>query len=358
MSSPETPSLPDLPANGAGVSCIEAVAGAGMRLTRRPADPLRPHTVGIAPLFSFISAGTELHSVTTVARMEPGSHPPARLGYSLCGVVTAVGDGVSDFKPGDRVVAIGAGAFHATQAVVAKNLVVPLPEGVSPQAASMMAMGCFAIEGVHKSAVRLGENVVVFGAGMMGQITARLYQLSGCRVCVLEGNAFRSGFLPEGIGRFTLDGDGWARLAGWARPYGVEHASICFGGDATDVIGRLKPCMSRSPDGIMHGRIVFPGGARVTVDMASAMGNLQLVSSAKAGPGYRDAGYESGAGYPAVYVPHPVRRNMEVLLALMQEGRLDLLPLVTHRFPFAEAKHAYDLLLQPGAEALAVLLEY
>ncbi|AHF92921.1 alcohol dehydrogenase [Opitutaceae bacterium TAV5] len=340
------------------ITAVEVIAGHGLALSRRPLDEMHGHEVEISPLFSFISAGTELHALRELSRAGVGSHPPARMGYSQCGVVTRVGEAVRDLAVGDRVVAIGAGAFHATRTVVAQNLVVPLPEGVCPQAASLAAMFCFALEGAHKSAVRVGENVVVFGAGMMGQMAARIYRLSGARVCVMDSNAFRLGLLPAGTTTFPLDDGGWKQLAAWARPHGVEHASICFGGDATEVIEKLKPCMSVAPDGVPHGRIVFPGGAKITVLMASNMGNIQLVSSAKAGPGYRDSRYESGADYPAVYVPHTVRRNVETMLSLMGDGRLDLSKLVTHRFAFPDAKNAYAMLQQPDVEALAVLLEY
>ena len=340
------------------ITAVEVIAGQGVALSRLPAPVMMDHEVEISPLFSFISAGTEMHSVVGLTAASPGSHPPARLGYSQCGVVIRVGSAVRGIAAGDRVVAIGAGAFHSTRIVVAQNLIAPLPEGVCPQEASLAAMFCFALEGVHKSAARIGENVVVFGAGMMGQMAARLYRLSGARVCVVDSNAYRLGLLPEGIDTFPLDDAGWTRLARWAGPHGIEHASVCFGGDATTVVERLKPLMSVAPDGVPHGRIVFPGGARLTVLMASNMGNIQLISSAKAGPGYRDPGYESGKDYPAVYVPHTVRRNVETMLLLMRDGRLDLSRLVTHRFAFSDALSAYEMLRQPDVEALAVLLAY
>jgi len=53
-----------------------------------------------------------------------------------------------------------------------------------------------------------------------------------------------------------------------------------------------------------------------------------------------------------------VQRNIETMLGLLQDGRLDLSRLITHTFPFAEATAAYDMLRQPGCEALAVLLQY
>ncbi len=347
----------DLP-SGHEISFLEVVAKHGLTIGRRFLSEMKPHEVEISPLFSSISAGTELHTVREFMAAEEGSQAPVRTGYSQSGVVTRVGSLVKGVKVGDRVAAIGEGAYHATRTVVAQNLVRPLPDGVCEREAALAAMFCFALESVQKSAVRIGDSVVVFGAGMMGQMAARLYHLSGARVCVMDSNTVRMGLMPKKVATFPLNDEGWSALADWAKPHGIEHASICFGGDATEVIAKLKPSLSIAPDGVPHGRIVFPGGAHINVLMASNMGNIELISSAKAGPGYRDAHYESGAGYPSAYVRHPVQRNIETMLDLLQDGRLDLSRLITHTFPFAEATAAYDMLQQPGCEALAVLLRY
>lgn len=339
----------------AEILSVEVLPGRGLSLVRRaPAEPAA-HEVEIAPRFSYVSAGTELHAIEEFTAAPAGS-APGRLGYSQCGVVVRVGEKVRGLARGDVVVAIGAGAFHATRTFVAQNLVTRVPDDVAPEAAAMAAMFCFALESVRKSAVTIGDNVVVFGAGVMGQIAARLYHLSGARVCVMDGNATRLGFLPAGVRGLLLDGAGWAALGAWAGPHGVAHANVSFGGDASEVVERLKPHLAVAPDGVPHGRIVFPGGARLSVLMASNMGNIQFVSSAKAGPGYRDPVYEAGADYPAVYVPHPVRRNVETMLMLLREGRLDLAGLVTHRVPLAEAPAAYEMLRRGGTDALGVLL--
>lgn len=342
------------------VSRWEVAPEIGLRSVSVDLPEPKPYELEIAPRYSYISAGTELmalHSVRSSQAAGPNdSHP---LGYSQCGVVCRVGSEVEGIEPGDRVVAIGAGAYHAERTVVAKNLVVPLPEKISAPVASMMAMFCFALEGVYKAAPRIGEHVVVAGGGMMGQISARLFALSGCRVCVVDTNDFRLGLLPKSIPGFVLDDGVWSRLREWAGPEGIETASICFGGDATQTLNDIKPLMSCAPDGVPHGKIIFPGGAKITVLMASNMGNIRLISSAKAGPGYRDAHFESGADYPSAYVPWTVRRNMKTLLELIGDGRLgDLEPLITHRFAFEDGQKAYDFLQTPSVKALAVLLEY
>lgn len=343
---------------GSEIRSVQIVAGKGVQIVEGEARALLPHEVEIAPLYSFISAGTELSVLRDFLSRAPLSCPNARMGYSQCGIIRQVGATVRGLQVGDCVVAIGEGAYHSTRTFVAQNLVALVPNGVDPKGAALAAMFCFALEGVRKSRVNLGENVVVFGAGMMGQISARLYEASGARVAAIDSNPYRLDFLPPETTAFSLDDAGWAALADWARPVGVEHASICFGGDATSAVEQLKPLMARAPDSVPHGRIIFPGGARLSVLMASNMGNIELLSSAKAGPGYRDPIYESGVGYPPAYVSHPVQRNLSTLLQMLKDGKLDLSSLVTHISPFSKAEDAYTMLCEPNVEAMAVLLDY
>lgn len=336
---------------------IVAVPGHGIQVVPGEVPDLGATDVLIAPSHSYISAGTELNSVRRTTEAEPGGEGH-QLGYSQAGTVLEVGADVRRIAVGDRVVAIGQGAFHASRTVVGQNLVVPVPEQVDLADAAIAAMFCFAIEAVHKSRVRLGQKVVVFGAGMMGQLAARLYQLSGAEVAVVDGLGFRRDKLPPGVLAVAPDDAGWDALSAWAEPYGVEHACIGFGGDATESVQRLKPLMSTAPDGVPAGRIVFPGGAEIHLAMASAMGNIELLSSAKAGPGYRDAAYESGADYPGVHVPYPVRRNVETMIALLAGGRLTVSELITHRYPHTEAVTAYRDLAERPDEVLAAVLGY
>lgn len=356
MSRPSSP--PGRPTAGAStVDSVVVVPGDGVQVAPVALPEIGAGEVLIAAEFSYISAGTELVSVGR-ALQAPAGGKGHQTGYSQAGTVLEVGDGVSRIKPGDRVAAIGQGAFHATRTVVGQNLVVPVPEQVDLADAAIAAMFCFAVEAVHKSSIQLGQKVVVFGAGMMGQLAARLYQLSGADVAVVDGLEFRRARLPEGVLAVGDDEAGWERLATWALPYGVEHACIGFGGDATDSVQRLKPLMSTAPDGVPAGRIVFPGGAEIHLTMASAMGNIELLSSAKAGPGYRDPAYESGTGYPGVHVTYPVRRNVELMVHLLGSGRLSVSELLTHRYPFGDAGAAYRDLAEYPAEMLATLLRY
>jgi predicted dehydrogenase len=86
---------------------------------------------------------------------------------------------------------------------------------------------------------------------------------------------------------------------------------------------------------------------------------IQLFMSRAYGPGSYDPTYEKqGQNYPASYIPWTENRNMEECLRLISTGQLRVAPLVTHRFDFEDAPAAYETIMNPASNSLAVLLRY
>lgn len=94
-------------------------------------------------------------------------------------------------------------------------------------------------------------------------------------------------------------------------------------------------------------------------DLAYAK-ELELRISRSYGPGRYDRNFEEkGIDYPPGYVRWTETRNMEAFLHLLQEGRVDLDSLITHRFPLDDGPAAYDeLLATKGRRPLGMVLEY
>lgn len=314
--------------------------------------------VKVRTSFSYLSAGTELTMLQmgNVNDIRDVGHD--KLGYSLSGTVLEVGSAVAHIAIGDSVACVGQGAFHATEVLVPKNLVIPIPEGCSMRAAAMAAMGCFALEGIRKAEIEFGENVLVVGGGLMGQFVSQYAKGFAGQVLLMERNRDRLKKVPDGVIGLYADDKGWKRIGELTAPVGVEKVLFCLGGDRTEVFDEVKKVMCKSPDGIQQGTLVFCGGATITVSLASSSGNLRILSSAKAGPGYRDAAFESGADYPQGYVKWTVNRNVRAILQAVACGKLHLDNLITHEYAFSDALAAYEKLAEPDTDALAVLLTY
>mgnify|MGYP003694506235 CR=1 FL=1 len=85
-----------------------------------------------------------------------------------------------------------------------------------------------------------------------------------------------------------------------------------------------------------------------------------MVVSRSYGPGRYDPAYEvRGVDYPLPYVRWTERRNMSSFLDLIARGEVKVEPLITQRFPIAEAERAYDIVTgEDKTPAIAIVLEY
>lgn len=108
---------------------------------------------------------------------------PLPLGYCNVGRVIAVGEGVSDFKVGDRVASNGP---HAEFVSVPKNLAARIPDSVSDEEAAFTVIGSIGLQGIRLCNPTLGETIVVVGLGLIGLLTAELLVANGCRVVGID----------------------------------------------------------------------------------------------------------------------------------------------------------------------------
>ena len=106
-------------------------------------------------------------------------------GSEFSGVVEAVGDGVTNVKPGDRVAAMaGIGGF-GSHAIVAADKLMPLPEGMSFEhgAAFLMTYGTSQHALLDRGHLKAGETVLVLGAaGGVGTAASQIAKAAGARV--------------------------------------------------------------------------------------------------------------------------------------------------------------------------------
>lgn len=110
---------------------------------------------------------------------------PFTPGSEVAGVVRAVGDGVRDFRAGQRVVAFtGSGAF-AEQAVAPASACVPLPDDAdfAVAAAFTLAYGTSHHAVVDRAQLKAGETMLVLGAaGGVGLAAVEISKALGARV--------------------------------------------------------------------------------------------------------------------------------------------------------------------------------
>ncbi|MGR3179172.1 MAG: zinc-dependent alcohol dehydrogenase, partial [Candidatus Anammoxibacter sp.] len=112
---------------------------------------------------------------------------PVPLGYSCAGVVKEINTVDQSFCVGDRVACSGSGfASHSEWNVVPPNLSVKIPENVSFEDASYVAIGGIAMEAVKLAKVELGYKVGVIGLGLLGQLAVQILNAAGCHVIGID----------------------------------------------------------------------------------------------------------------------------------------------------------------------------
>jgi predicted dehydrogenase/threonine dehydrogenase-like Zn-dependent dehydrogenase len=280
------------------------------------------------------------------------------LGYSAAGVVVGAGEGVTEFRVGDRVACAGTGyAAHAELLSVPKNLCVRLPDGVDFEAGAFATLGAIALQGVRLAEPTLGESVVVIGLGLIGQLTAQLLRANGCRVFGVDLDASRVE-LAKSLG--ADDGcaagvDVKQAVLKWSRGRGADAVLLTAATQSDEPVA-LAGEISR-----LRGRVVAVGLVGMNVPRAVYFQReLTLRVSMSYGPGRYDPEYEErGHDYPLPYVRWTEGRNLEAFLDLAAAGSVKTEPLVTHRFPVEQGARAYQLISgQATGPYLGILIKY
>ena len=283
---------------------------------------------------------------------------PMALGYSSAGVVVEVGKNVEGFHVGDRVACAGGGyAAHAEVVNVPKNLVAKLPPEVEFEAAAFATLGAIALQGIRLAEVKLGEVVAVIGLGLLGQLTVQMLKAAGCVVVGMDIKSQRAELAHQfGADAVAITAEQCHALC--------SQLSVGHGADAVLITADTKENLPVELAGQVarnKGIVVAVGAVGMNIPRKTYYEKeLDFRISRSYGPGRYDAEYEEkGHDYPIGYVRWTENRNIQAFVRLLAEGRVNVKPLITHRFAIEQAAQAYDVVLgKTGEPFMGVLLTY
>lgn len=229
--------------------------------------------------------GTDLHEylagpifIPTDPHPATGAKAPMILGHEFSGIIESCGPGVRSFKPGDRVAILPhlmtKGEFYARRnlgqfsptvglvglswhwggmgeyvAVPEENLVF-LPDNVSDVQGALLEPSAVAVNAIDEAKLRVGETVLITGAGPIGALTALAARMAGAsRIYVYDPNESRLSHLNEidGLRLFSGPPDEMLDVIATETDVGVDAAIECAGHisafnlcvDALRHVGRL-----------------------------------------------------------------------------------------------------------------------
>jgi predicted dehydrogenase/threonine dehydrogenase-like Zn-dependent dehydrogenase len=278
---------------------------------------------------------------------------PLALGYCNVGTVIEAGEGVTEFRPGDRVVSNGS---HAGVVSVPKNLCARIPDNVEDEAAVFTVLGAIGLQGLRLAQPTLGETVVVTGLGLIGLMTVQMLRAQGCRVMGIDYNPQRLEMARQ-FGACAVDASASDDLVmqaiDYSRGRGVDAVIITASTESSEPVSQAaKMCRRR-------GRIVLVGVTGLKLSRQDFYEKeIMFQVSCSYGPGRYDSSYEQkGQDYPVGFVRWTEQRNFEAVLDLMSSNALNVAPLITHRFPIEGAEAAYSVLTS-GEPSLGIVLQY
>ena len=322
---------------------------------------------------SAISAGTEL---LVYRDQTPGDFPadetldaldgdlsyPLQYGYAASGVVSEVGADVDPDWVGRSVFSF---VPHQTSFRTTPDSVVALPPGTTPAVGSLLPSVETATNIVLDAAPRLGERVVVFGAGVIGLCVTRLLAAFPLESLVVVDPIERRRALAAAFGadRTTtpaaLD-DADAGLAGSDADAGLGGSGAALddaGSDAHLRDADLAVELSGQPSTLDDALGVVGYDARIVV---GSWYGTKRDPIGLGGRFHRDridiVSSQVSTISPELRGRWDRDRRMDAALE-----RLDRIPadeLITHRIPFERAAEAYELLDSAADETVQVLLEY
>jgi len=326
-------------------------------------EPLAPGHVRVRTLYSGISAGTELTAFRGsnvylnkrwddqrrlfTAGTRTFAYPVTGWGYSEVGEVVEVAGDVDPGRlaRGDRVYGIWG---HRSEAVLAAGALAGrrLSPDVDPLVGVFGRVGAIALNAIASADLHLGEDVAVFGQGVLGLLTTRLATLSGAKVVAVDA-------LPA---RLALAGGFGARHVVDASQGGVAEAVKLHARDtgvdvAIEISGSYRALHEAVRSVAVGGRVVAAGfyqgeGVGLHLGEEFHLNRVQVIAS-------QIGGLPSGlAGR------WDVERLHRVFMGLVEDGQMDVRPLVSHVLPVRDVASAFALLDERPEDALQVVLDF
>lgn len=277
-----------------------------------------------------LSPGSNLHAYQTGTygdAWQPGGQTAPL--YMGSGTIVAVGAGVPESRIGQRVAFNGNG--HQSLAVLAADLVHPVPNEADLAVASLAYLSAWSVSALHLGEYAAAETVVVVGLGLVGASAALVAEAMGARVLALDALPERVAFGQRlGVGRVEQVPDGLDGCRAWL---GETGADLII--DTTGSWHGFRTALALARD---YTRIALMGIVREPPppDLAAVLhGALFGFPSPFHYQRLKIVGCGSDPGTIAEAMPRMATRarNFRWVLEQMGRGRLDLTPLVTLRRP-------------------------
>lgn len=307
-----------------------------IQLEEVPMPEINARQIRVETDTTLISRGSELFR----RYIREEAVPPSIMGYSLTGIVDAVGAEVTGYQVGERVMVV---APHAQYVVAEPNAtdgrIVPLFDDVSFEAGTFLPLATSAVAWSDSSGVKAGDTVVVLGQGLVGNLMMQVLR----------------GYTPDRI--ITVD----------TLPLRCElstqlGADVSINADEIDPVEEVR----RLTDGKGADLVIDCVGGYAGVksfeqaqDMTRQFGTIQLIALYQQAPlPLHSSKMMSKRLVAGILTDEPRSQIAARALEKIQNGEIRASDMTTHRFHYTESKAAFDLLWNTPGDTLGVLIKW
>ena len=305
-----------------------------------PVPAVGPHDVRVRNVRSLISRGSELWR----RYIRPEAVDPQIMGYSVAGVVDAVGAELEGFAPGDRV---GVSGPHAQFVVQDSRVASPsegpkivrIPDGLDFEQATFWPLTTSSVMWIANDDIQPDDTVVIVGQGLVGSLLLQVARANG------RGRLVAVDALPN---RCALAAE-------------VEADEVINASDVDPVARVLELTDGRGADVVIYavggraGLRAFDQAQRMT----ATGGLLQVVGLYEDDPLPLSSSAIQRKRLIGGALPDSDRVAASARsLELLAEGRIATDRMVTHRFPYQQAPEAFHFLHDHPEAALGVLITW
>lgn len=309
-------------------------------LEEAPVPEPGPGEVRVRAVRSLISRGSEMGARYT----RDHAVNPDIMGYSLAGLVDAVGSGVNHLVAGDRVVALAPHAQYVVRpAIVAtpedQARVNAIPPGMTFDQAPYFPLTAGAVTWVNVEDIHPDHVVVILGQGLVGSLMLQVARANG------NGRLIAVDALEN---RCTL-----------AKELGADAVINAAEEDPVRAVRRITGGIGADIVVYAVGGPAGPKAFDQGLDMLAINGLFHLIGLYENQPlplmSNKIQRRKLVGGYYGTSIgARHARRAMD----LLETGVIRTDRMTTHRFPYTEAVAAFDLLYNRPNEALGVLLDW
>jgi 2-desacetyl-2-hydroxyethyl bacteriochlorophyllide A dehydrogenase len=305
--------------------------------------PPGENEIQVRTLYSGISAGTEGWVLRGLFKRVPIRFPCAP-GYQRSGNVTAVGTNVTDWKVGDRVLAL-AGSWSGTdvQSVLGAHTAVAnvstvhayhLAQAVHDIDASFGVVAQVGYNAAHRAGCEAEDWVLVYGDGLIGQFAAQAARARGARVILVGHRKNRLDLALRYSADQVLDSGTHDVAKSVRKITGAETIRVIL--DTVQTVAAQKQYL-----GLLEprcGQIVYSGFTP--------------------GANWADMGLLQERELTTHFINGWTRERMVATLKLMASRKILVHPLITHLVPYASAPEMYRMILDGKEPFLGIALDW